>query len=206
MKKTRQSRSARRLSPGWEARTALFLSRTAWGLLIASFSIWSLSAQQYRPMEYEVKAAYLYNFGKFVRWPAAVASATPKSFSICILGSDPFGPVLDSMVANEAIEGRQLAVQRISSPGEAAGCRILYISSSEQHRLNSILASLAAKAILTVSEIPDFSRKGGMVQFVHEGDRVRFEVNRRVAEQAGLMFSSDLLRVASRVRGMRNRR
>jgi hypothetical protein len=152
-------------------------------------------AQQHS--EYEVKAAYLYQFGRFIRWPASA----PSRFSICVLGHDPFGSLLDSTVAGERIEGKQLSVQRISTLEQASNCRIVFISSSEQHRLSSVLASLSGKPVLTVSDIRDFCDRGGMIQFVLDGGRVRFQVNRTAADGAGVAFSSDLLRVAKLVKG-----
>jgi hypothetical protein len=152
---------------------------------------------QYQHTEYEVKAAYLYQFGRFVRWP----SSGGGDFPICILGYDPFGPILDSTVGGETVDGKRLSVRRVSSASQAADCRILFISSSEQHRLSSILAALSRKPVLTVSDLPDFCDHGGMIQFVLEGERVRFAVNRAAAERANLTFSSDLLRVAMLVKG-----
>ncbi len=149
--------------------------------------------------EYEVKAVYLYQFGRFVHWP----DTSGNNFPICVLGYDPFGPVLDSTVDGESLEGKKLSVRRVSSAQQAADCRILFVSSSEQHRLESIFSALSDKPVLTVSDIGGFCDRGGMIQFVLEGERVRFEVNRAAAERVGLTFSSDLLRVAMLVKNNR---
>ena len=159
-----------------------------------------LQAQQPRVSEYQVKATYLYNFGRFVTWPSSATAAKTDVFSICVLGQDPFGPILDSTVAGETLEGKSLKVKRISTPREAGGCRILFISSTEEHHLKEILATLDESCVLTVSDMPAFSRRGGMIQFVLEGDRVRFEINLTRAETAGLTLSSQLLKVATAVR------
>ena len=167
----------------------------AWVLAGAS----CLHAQQANPTEYEVKAAYLYNFGKFVEWPAKV-TAVSDFFSICVLGEDPFGSTFDATIAGESINGKKVVVKRITKPQDAVSCRILFISSSEESRLKEILATLDNASILTVSDISQFTRRGGMIRFVMEANRVRFEVNLTTAEHAGLTLSSQLLKVAISVR------
>jgi YfiR/HmsC-like len=157
-----------------------------------------LEAQQ--PNEFQVKAAYLYNFGKFVEWPAGIPAGQNDSFVVCVLGKDPFGPTLDSTFANERIGGKSVLARRISKPVEAMSCKILFISTSESVRLKEILAAVEKSGVLTVSDIPQFSKLGGMIQFVLEGSKIRFEINRTKAESAGLALSSDLLKVASLVR------
>ena len=157
-------------------------------------------AQSARPGEYQVKAAYLYNFTQFVKWPPGAPSLARDSFSICVLGQDPFGSFLDSTIMGEVVEGKNVIARRILQPREAASCAIVYISSMETARLDSILAELGKSSALTVSDIPQFAQRGGMIQFVLEANKVRFEVNLRAAENTGLMLSSDLLKVAVRVR------
>src|SRR5258706_6719516 len=159
-----------------------------------------VGAQQPKRKEYEVKAAYLYNFGRFVRWPGNVPTAQDKSFSICILGQDPFGPTLDATLVGESLDGKPVVVRRISRAQDVGDCRILFISSTEENHLKQILAALENALVLTVSDMPDFSRRGGMIQFVLEGSRVRFEINLASAEAAELVVSAELLQVASTVR------
>ena len=151
-----------------------------------------------KPTEYQVKAAYLYNFGKFIRWPAAAGKN--GSFAICVLGHDPFGPTLDATLAGETIDGRKVVAMRPARVQDAADCRILFISASENARLDDILAVLGKTGVLTVSDMPQFTQRGGMIQFVLEGDRVRFEVNLGAAQRASLSPSSELLKVATTVR------
>jgi hypothetical protein len=167
----------------------------AWVLVGAS----CLHAQQSSPTEYEVKAAYLYNFGKFIEWPAKVTAAS-EFFPICVLGEDPFGASFDATIASESINGKKVVVKRITKPQDAVSCRILFISSSEESRLKEILATLDNTSVLTVSDISQFTRRGGMIRFVTEANRVRFEVNLTNAEHAGLTLSSQLLKVAISVR------
>ena len=172
-----------------------FTAAVAWMLV----AVPCLHAQQSNRSEYEVKAAYLYNFGRFVGWPGTV-SAAGEFFTICVLGEDPFGATLDRTIAGESINGKKVATKRIAKPQDALGCRILFISSREESRLKDILATLAKTSALTVSDIPQFTRRGGMIQFVVEANKVRFEVNLATAEHAGLTLSSQLLKVARNVR------
>jgi len=158
-----------------------------------------LSAQGPKPTDYDVKAVYLYNFGRFVEWPANIA-ARNDSFTVCVLGQDPFGPALDAALAGETIGGKSVAAKRISTPQEAASCQILFMSSAEDNRLNKIIETLDKGAVLTVSDMPQFSQRGGMIQFVLEGKKVRFEVNLTAVQRAGLTLSSELLKVATTVR------
>ncbi|MGA8502819.1 MAG: YfiR family protein [Candidatus Sulfotelmatobacter sp.] len=165
-------------------------------LLFASSSVFG----QQRPNEYQVKAAYLYNFGRFVEWPAKGTTTKADSFTICVLGEDPFGQALDATLAGETIGNQRVGARRISSPQMAADCQILFISSSEANRLNKIIEALDKNAVLTVSDIPQFSQRQGMIQFVSEENRIRFEVNLTATQRAGLTLSSELLKVATAVR------
>lgn len=155
---------------------------------------------QQRPSEYQVEAAYLYNFGRFVEWPAKSPTARNNSFTICVLGDDPFGRALDATLAGETIGNQRVTARRISSPQMAVDCQILFISSSEANRLNKIIEALDKNAVLTVSDIPQFSQRQGMIQFVTEENRIRFEVNLAATRRAGLTLSSELLKVATMVR------
>ena len=155
------------------------------------------SVQRARPAEYEVKAAFLYNFGKFVTWPGA---RNRSEFRICVLGQDPFGATLNSIIAGETVEGKAVAARRISSPTDSATFQIIFISLSEEKRLKGILDVIGKTSALTVSEIPQFTQRGGMIGFILDEGKVRFEVNLTPGDGAGLMFSSELLRVAASVK------
>jgi len=157
-------------------------------------------AQRPKPSDYDVKAAYLYNFGRFVEWPGKVEASLGGSFRVCVLGQDPFGPSLDTTLAGETIAGKTVVAKRISSAHESGNCQILFLGFSEASRLNKIIAELDQKSVLTVSDMPQFLNSGGMIQFVLEGKNVRFEVNLPAAQRAGLTLSSELLKVATVVR------
>lgn len=156
--------------------------------------------QNARPSEYDVKAAYLFNFSRFVEWPPKTADTASESFAICVLGRDPFGPALNTTIARENIGGKSVVTKQILSPQDAAHCQVLFISSSEDRKLKEILEILGTASILTVSDLPRFTERGGMVQFVLAENRVRFEVNSAITERAGLTLSSELLKVAVNVR------
>lgn len=190
-------RARGRITLGYPGRLFQLLAVAMVGAFIG---VSSLYAQQAKHGEYEVKAAYLYNFGRFVEWPAKAADSNGASFAICVLGRDPFGATLDAVIAGETIDGKNVVARRISRPQDAVNCRILFISSSEDIRLREILTSIDRSSVLTVSDMPQFSQRGGMVEFILDGKRVRFEVNLTTAEKAGLTLSSELLKVATAVR------
>lgn len=171
---------------------------TALGLSLTLVLAGHAAEEKAKPTEYQVKAAYLYHFGRFVEWPAGLAMKH-QGFEICVLGQDPFGPTLDAAVAGEAIEQSLVRVRRITNASESASCRILFISTSEESNLKKILNELRKDPVLTVSDIPHFVQRGGMIRFVPEDNRVRFEVNLGAAQDAGLILSSELLKVAVNV-------
>jgi hypothetical protein len=176
--------------------TPLFAAILSCSLLLVP----SLHAQQPKASEFQVKAAYLYNFGRFVQWPDESAADRNESFEICVLGTDPFGQALDATLAGGTIGGKSVAAKRITKPQDVDSCRILFISSSEESHLKEDLAALDKTRVLTVSDIPRFSERGGMIGFILDGNRVRFDVNLDSAQGAGLTLSSELLKVATSVR------
>jgi len=156
-------------------------------------------AQISKPTESQVKAAYLYNFGKFVTWPNDRGAS--QIFEICILGKDPFGSILDETVSGEQIDGKKIGVSRISRVQEASACNILFVSLSEEGRLPFIVTESRRMHVLTVSDIPHFAERGGAIGLVNVQERIRFEVNRTRAEESHLGLSSELLKVAVKVIG-----
>jgi len=178
--------------------------RFACMVLAAAFYLLStggtLQAQERKPTEYEVKAAYLFNFSKFVRWPANSSVSVRQAFQICILGNDPFGSVLDDTLQGETLEGKKVVSRRITDAQEIEGCQLLFVGTNASGKFAKIRAALGKFAVLTVSDMPMFTGRGGMIGFVTTGGRVRFEVNLGAAEAAGLALSSDLLKVALAVR------
>lgn len=144
--------------------------------------------------EYEVKAAFIYNFTRFVQWPPARASGP---LDICVMGEDPFGSAIDEAVAGKSVGERAINVTRIEAIKEAKACELLFISSSEEDALEDILEALGDAPVLTVADMDDFAERGGMINLIKEGSRVRFEINVDALEDAGLRASSRLLRLAT---------
>jgi hypothetical protein len=149
-------------------------------------------------LEYQVKAAFLLNFTKFVEWPAAAFEAPDSPITICILGEDPFGSTLDQIVAGEIVENRKIAISRLRRAPAPKACQVLFVGRPEREAA-SLLTALEA-GVLTVGEGEGFIRDGGMIAFVIENRRVRFSANQAAAESAGLKISSRLLNVAKSVK------
>jgi hypothetical protein len=148
------------------------------------------------PSEYQLKAAFLYNFGKFVEWPPEAFVTTNAPFTFGIMGENPFDDYLEQIVRNKNINGHPFEVKKFRNIAEAKTCHILFVCSSERRRMSDILRATRGLSILTVSELDRFAQAGGMIQFVIEGNKVRFEINDQAAREANLRISSKLLSVA----------
>lgn len=188
-RRPRSSRPARRLIP-------LF------ALLISGFASpsWLARGQSREPSGYEVKTAFLFNFAKFIDWPPS-SFATPQfPFTICVLGLDPFGNVLDEALQGKVIGDRPLALRRLKDKAEARRCQIVFVSSSESAHLAEILISLQGANVLLVGETNGFAASGGTIEFTLEENHVRFSINTDAVNRSGLRFSSKLLALAKIVR------
>ncbi len=150
--------------------------------------------------EYQVKAAYLFNFAKFVEWPAQAFRAPDAPLVLCVAGRDPFGGVL-AAYERRIVHGRELRVRRNVAVGELRGCHLLYVSESEERRLAPTLAAAVDMPVVTVSDLDGFIDAGGMIGLVEADARIQFEVNLGSASRAGIRVSAQLLRLARRVRG-----
>jgi YfiR/HmsC-like len=148
--------------------------------------------------EYQVKAAFLLNFAKFVEWP-------PNEFlpdaplQICVLGQDPFGVEFEQSTVEKIVQGHKIKVAHPDDVPQARACQILFIASSEKRRMRDILQGLKAASVLTVADTPSFIQSGGIINFVLDHDQVRFEINLKAAELAHLKLSARLLTVAKQV-------
>jgi hypothetical protein len=145
--------------------------------------------------ENEVKAAYLYNFAKYVEWPASVFSRENTPLTICIVGSSPLNEVIETL-AGKNIKNRRLVIRQFSKIEDLSECHILFINSSVKTPLNQILTSAASRSILTVSDLKGFTAAGGAIEFVPIDGKIRFMINNRTAQLAKLQISSHLLRLA----------
>jgi hypothetical protein len=186
----------RRAVPFWTSASACVLAST---LLLAQLPAATLPAQPPKLSEYDVKAAYLLNFGKFVRMSKPAPGRS--SFDICLLGRDPMGPALDALADNTRINDLPVRVNHLPDISAAKNCAILFISSTESDHIREDLAILGNTDTLTVSDAPDFLEHGGMIQFVLVSNHIRFAVNLEPVSRTHIVLSSELLRVASSVSG-----
>jgi hypothetical protein len=145
--------------------------------------------------EYRLKAAFLYNFVKFVEWPPQTFRSPAEPIVIGVLGKDPFGDALLAATAGKMFEGRGFQVRQVSDAQQAAACQILFISSSERKRLG-VLFSQIGHGILTVGEADNFTAEGGVVNFKLEGGTVRLQINIEAARKQQLHISAKLLSLA----------
>jgi len=154
-----------------------------------------LESQDGAPSEYAVKAAFLYNFARYVEWPA---EAKPESgpFVITIVGQDPFDGVIDDALRGKSVAGRSVELRRVRRASEIAQSQIVFISSSEKSQLAQILEHLQGMPTLTVGEAENFAESGGIIRFRMERSRVRLDVNTGAAQRARLRISSELLKLA----------
>jgi hypothetical protein len=189
---------ARRTRALWNSLLTLAL---AVGLILATGSA-SIPAAVAPFNEYEIKAAFLYNFIKFTEWPAEEIGRSDEPFIIGVLGKDPFGAALDKIIEGETIHNKKVVARRFPRMDEAAAnSHVLFISSSEENNLAAILKLLAGQAVLTVSEINNFTQRGGIIHLKKENNRIVFDVDLATAKQAGLSMNAQLLKLAKVVRG-----
>ncbi len=155
-------------------------------------------------LEYRVKAAYLLNFTRYVEWPAPTAPTPAPAdnlLSICVLGTDPFGKILDATVAGRTAHGRPLRVRRLQGAAEATGCEVVFVSRETWRRSPESLKALKRAGTLTVGESEQFARRGGIIGFVIVDETVRFVVNDEARDSAGLRISSRMLSLAAAIYG-----
>ena len=146
--------------------------------------------------EYELKAAMLYNLTRFVEWPPSAYPDPQAPILLCILGRDPFGSSLTSIVSRQTVNGRPVLLRHPQNDKDVRGCHVLYISSSERKTTAQILSTLKGSGVLTVGEMTQFAARGGMIQFSLQDQQVRFDINLDAASRAGLKISSRLLLLA----------
>jgi hypothetical protein len=144
------------------------------------------------PLEYAVKASYLYKFAPFVQWPPAAFESPGAPLTICIAGPDPFGPALEETVKGQRVNGHPIAVRHVETVHAGMPCQILFVAGDETEE---DLRAIAHDPILTVTDRARGST-GGMIQFVMVGGRVRFAINQAAAQDSGIAISSKLLGLA----------
>jgi hypothetical protein len=165
--------------------------------VVVTLLVFCATGQAAEPLDYQVKAAFLLNFAKFIEWPRASFPDATSALEVCVLGDDPLGSALDQIAAGETIDARKVVVQKLNANLPMKSCNVLFIGRQEQPA-SKILAGLNP-GTLTVGDSPDFLRNGGVITFAVENRRVRFDINLKAAESAGLKISSKLLNVARSV-------
>ena len=159
-----------------------------------SFSYRSMA--QEHPTDYQIKAAFLEKFAKFVEWPDNAFADTNSPVCIGIFGEDPFHGALETLAARDTVNGRRVQVKQIKALPDLKHCQIVFIPASMKAQEHDILDEVKTQATLTVGDSDDFCRVGGMIQFVIENEHVHFEIKNDVARAAGLKISSKLLMLA----------
>ena len=147
----------------------------------------------------QIKAAYLYNFAKFIDWPVECGAERDAPFVIGIRASDKFRSVVEATVRNQNLGGRPILIRSLSAGDSVAGCQIVFVSGVSGQELKDLLSEAKAACALTVSDENNFATRGGMVEFVDRRSRVRFKINRNLLVKAGLAVSSKLLSIAVEV-------
>ena len=150
--------------------------------------------------EYQLKAAFLYNFSRFVQWPPERFSDEKSPIVIAVLGNNPFGDELENAVRGRLVNNRPIVVKIIDSPDQAGAAQMLFVDAKEERRLGDSLALLHRAGVLTVGETRQFEAMGGIITFTLAEDKVRFEINQFAGEQAGLKINAQLLKLATPVR------
>lgn len=191
--------SHRLIAAARRAAVAVMLPAAALAIVVAP----GLPATAPAPTEYEVKAALLYNFARFVSWPDAAFSDARAPFVIGVLGENPFGGILDRTVEDKKVGERTFVIRHWAKLEDVGPCHILFVSAYEQKRVSRLIESIAGVSVFTVGDVEGFAERGGVADFEMDGYRVRIEINPKSAERAKLHISSKLLALARIVKDAR---
>lgn len=176
------------------------LSRLAIFAAVTAATFFAPMASASVPLEYAVKAAYLSKFGIFVEWPNAVFDSPQSPIVLCVVGADPFDGTLDKIAQGQRIGDRRIVVKRMKAVSRDSGCEILYAGGSDEQSIDQALAAVSGTGVLTVTDsVPD-SHAPGIVEFVVQNNRVRFNIDNEAARRNGITISSHLLSLALNVR------
>jgi hypothetical protein len=158
---------------------------------IVSVALFAALTRADAPREYAVKAAFLFKLTKYVQWPAS-----PPTFSIGVLGEDPFGSVLDELVKGESINKRPVTIKRSARVDDLKSCDVLFIGKSEKGQLRAIMRELGQNKILTVGDTEGFCREGGIINLIIDNGRLSFEINSTAAKKHGIVIDPQVLSLA----------
>ena len=191
--------------PRRETRSSAWTKRSIVSLTVLLSILFAAGVQSTRGQsndeEYRVKAAFLFHFAQLVDWPAESLTGTDNSLSLCTLGEDPFQGALETTVAGKAIGNRIIRVRHLWKPQDLQDCQIAFLGKAQSKRIPMLVADLHNAPVLTVGETSGFLEAGGMICFLLEENKVRFEINLNAADSARLKIGSRLLILAERVVG-----
>jgi preprotein translocase subunit Sec61beta len=165
-------------------------------VLIAWLAALAPAARGEAPREYQLKAAFIYNFVQFVEWPAGTFADSRTPIVLATVGDDPFQGALDKAVGGKTVSGRSLVVKHFARGTDVQGCQLIFAADGQDEQLSAALQKTGNAPMLTVGESDGFLRAGGMVRFYEEDNRLRFEINPKAASRVGLHISSRLLKLA----------
>lgn len=171
--------------------------------MVLVFAVLPIRAQNRAHSEYEVKAAFLFNFAKFIDWPESAFPTQQSPFTVCVIGPDPFGHALEENLLGKAIDERSVEIDRlkpddISAPNH---CQMAFVSSAEKQQFAGLIAKFQGTSTLLIGDAEGFAASGGMIELRLEDNRVRFAINPDAAGRANLQLSSKLLALAEIVHG-----
>jgi hypothetical protein len=170
-------------------KTFVFTALAAWLSIAAP----PARAQETFTSEYEIKAAFLFNFAKFIDWPVKPFIEAESHFTIGVLGRDPFGDALEQTIGGKTVKSRNIVLRRFRHISEYKPCDILFVCESERPALPEIVQRLRKESVLTVSDMPEFGRRGGMIYLFTEDNKVRFSIRTDLTDKAGLRLIARLL-------------
>ncbi|HRY16062.1 MAG: YfiR family protein [Candidatus Competibacteraceae bacterium] len=171
------------------------ITQAALQILLLAIAWLPLAASALAADEYAIKAAYLYNFAKFIEWPPNSFTKDDAPLNICIIGDHSFDDAL-ARLRGKAVGSHPVFVQEFPAGSDAPGCHIVFISRSQEPRLRNLLATFSKRPALTVSDIEDFAQRGGIIGLIEVEQRIQFAINLAAMRRAGLKLSSQLLKLA----------
>jgi len=146
--------------------------------------------------EYDVKAAFIYNFARFTEWPSGAFEHPTDPIRICIIGDDPFGNTLEDIVRGKMLAQHSLVVARVGTPAGARDCHIAFVGRADDERLGSVIAAVRDRPVMTIGDTEYAAQRGAVLGFLIQNGRVRFAINTETAKRAGLVLSSQLMKLA----------
>jgi hypothetical protein len=179
-------------------RTPSWRARRRGRAILAAFLLFTSTGRAQDVTGPSLKAAFIYSFAKFTEWPEDVLPTT-ATFTACVLGDSPIRDALERVAKGRQLWGRGISVVQVQLDGKLRSCHLLYVSGVTPAQVTAIVAAVRGAAVLTISDVDDFARQGGIAQMFVENGKMRFDLNLDVARRSGLQLSSKLLALAAHV-------